>query len=74
MTFDGVEMPTARKRSLPAGTVNEKATGPVRLVAEPEDDRRHIGLSGGRDGEAKRSARVSARTLRVIKLVPYWPL
>ena len=50
VTFEAVEMPTARKRSLPAGTVNEKLAEPD-AGGGPGGDRHDIGPSGGRDGK-----------------------
>src|SRR4051812_49976553 len=54
VTFDVVEMPTARKRSLPAGAGDEKVaeTGPP---AGPEGDRGPAARGAARGGSGKNS-------------------
>src|SRR4051794_41978071 len=72
VTFDVVEMPTARKRSLPAGAGNENVGGPVPGPG-PGGARGPSGRGGGGAGREKNNAN-SAGGLPLLKKTRIPPL
>src|SRR5690349_7674096 len=60
VTFAAVEMPTVSRRSVPGGTVNENAAGPVMLVTEVET----TGVTSARAAAGKASETISAHSAR----------